>query len=117
DPGHQVRVAGNLVVVAHAHAPLVEVIAAVVDLLVEVAAEHVEVGVHRDRRIDADSVRVQVGAGGRIAAFNIVPGDALGGVGGERQGRGQDYSEQGALHGGSLVRMFSLLEGRPGRQG
>src|SRR5690606_18911082 len=95
----EVGAVGDAAVVARAHAPLVEVDAGVVDLLVGVVGEQVDVRMHRDRAAQAPAVGVAgVGAGGDVAALHVVVVDAVGRGGGEGQGGDQGGSNGVTLH-------------------
>src|SRR5690606_5880631 len=106
DAREQVGARRDLVVVAHAGAPLVDVDVRVFDFLLVEAAEQVEVRVHRDRTVDGPAVGVEVvvAVGGGVAALDIVVGHAVGGRGGRGEGkrrhRQQRGGNQGVLHSG-----------------
>ena len=109
DPGDQVGVLRDAVVVADADAPLVEIDRGVVDVLTLEATEHMEVRVERNRTPRGEAVGIEVRIRGDVAAFDIVVGQRgcrLRGRG-ERQGRGQAEGEQGSLDSGHSERLLN----------
>src|SRR5690606_35558775 len=99
--GQQVGTGRDGVVVAHAGAPLVEIDAGAVDLLVGEIAEQVEIGGDRARAADGPAVGVgTVHVGGGVAGLDVVVGHAVGGRSGERERGNQGQGEQGLLHRG-----------------
>src|SRR5690606_6204814 len=87
DAREQVGARRDLVVVAHARAPALDVDVGVVDFLLVERAEQVAIRVHGDRAVVGPAVGVEivVTVGGGVAALHVVVGHAVGG----RSGRGE----------------------------
>src|SRR3546814_9594938 len=116
----QVGPGRDLVVVAHAGAPLVDVDIGVVDFLLVEGAEQVEIRMHGHRAVDrpAVGIDVDVAVGGGVAALDIVVGNVVGGRRSRGHGKGRHRQQRGGntgvLHSGDPYFESLSVKGRPG---